>query len=422
MIRRIYALLEICNVILCLHFLHGRKIRVDLPGILLVCADALIFELIHTYAVNPIMISMLYILTFVYSMVEFDRDVKRTLISNMLYVMIVGILQLMVSIPTILFPQDGLSDNLLAVYINLGVLVVQYLSRRKLHQLFELVLKKNVVIFVVTAIFCASLVQSIIQYKRYMKMSLDELLMLMTFGSMVCILSYCWQMEREKLYAKEVELKMHEVYDDSFREMIESIRERQHDFYNHIQAIRCQHYSIHNYEELVREQDAYCEMVLQDNKFYRLLSSSNPVITGFLYGKFSEADRRGIEIEYSVKILPGDREIPVFILIEILGILWDNAIEAVADIEESRVALKIEEDEDSLRIEMANPIKNISRAEIMRFFENGYSSKEGHMGLGLGKLQKYSRKYGFDLLVDKENRDKSEWLIIGVMITKSRHS
>lgn len=422
MIRRIYALLEICNIILCLHSLHGRKIRVDLPGILLVCADALIFELIHAYAVNPIMISMLYILTFEYSMVEFGRDAKRALISNMLYVMIVGILQLMVSIPMILFPMDGLSDNLLAVYINLGVLVVQYLLRRKLYQLFELVLKKNVVIFLVTAIFCASLIQSIIKYKRYMKISLDELLMLMIFGSMVCILSYCWQMEREKLYAKEVELKMQEVYVASFREMIEGIRERQHDFYNHIQAIRCQHYSIHSYEELVREQDAYCEMILQDNKYYKLLSSSNPVITGFLYGKFTEADKRGIEIEYSVKVLPGDREIPVFILIEILGILWDNAVEAVADIEESRVALKIEEYEESLRIEMANPIKNISRAEIIQFFENGYSSKEGHMGLGLGKLQKYSRKYGFDLLVDKENRDKSEWLIISVIIMKSRHS
>lgn len=422
MIRRIYALLEICNVIFCLYSQHGRKVRVDLPGILLVCADALIFELIHTYALNPIMISMIYILTFVYTMVEFGKDVKKTVISNMLYVVAVGILKLLVSFPLVLFSIEGRADDLQALYVNLGVLAVQYLLRRKQHQLFELVLKKNVAIIAVTCIFGVSMISTMIQYKWYMKMSLDQLLMLLIFGSVVCILSYCWQTEREKLYAKEVELKMHEVYDASFREMIETIRERQHDFYNHIQAIQCQHYTIHNYEELVREQDAYCEMILRDNKFYGLLNHSDPVIMGFLYGKFSEADKQGIEIEYSVKILSGDREIPLFILIEIIGILWDNAVEAAVDLANPQVELEIVEDEHSLRIEVANPVINVSHAEIMRFFDNGYSSKEGHMGLGLGKLQKYSRQYGFDLLVNKENRDQSDWLTIGVILIKSRHS
>lgn len=422
MIRRAYALLEICNIIFCLHYLHGRKVRADLPSILLVCIDALIFELIFTYAVNPIIVSMLYILAFVYSMIEFGKDIRKIVISNMLYVIIVGILQLLAGLPTVLFPVRKVSDDLLALYINLGVLVLLYLLRKRLHQLFELVLKKNTVVLIVIVIFCTGIISAMIQYKKYMAVSLDQFLMLLIFGSLVCILAYCWQMEREKLYAKEVELRMHEVYGDSFREMIENIRERQHDFYNHIQAIRCQHYSIHDYEELVRQQDAYCEMVLQEHKFYGLLSSSDPVITGFLYGKFCEADRQGIKIEYSVQVLPQDREIPVYILIEIIGILWDNAVEAVDGTKEPRVSIKIEEGERDLKIKMSNPIGDISYTKIMRFFENGYSSKEGHMGMGLVKLRKYSHKYGFELLVDKENRDGQNWLVIGAMIEKSRHS
>ena len=195
---------------------------------------------------------------------------------------------------------------------------------------------------------------------------------------------------------------MHKCYDESFKELIKTIRERQHDFHNHIQAVKSLHYSIQTYDELVAEQDKYCDALMEDNRLYGLLNVHSP------------ADAAGVRIEYSVKIRQSITSIPEYILVEIAGILLDNAMEAVLENEHRGIEFYLSQEEDMLSLEVGNPVENVSYTDVSMFFKAGYSKKAEHTGLGLYKVFQYSRKYGFDVIAKKQEKKNQEWLFIKI--------
>lgn len=216
---------------------------------------------------------------------------------------------------------------------------------------------------------------------------------------------------------------MNQLYGGSLKELIETLQEKQHDFHNHIQAIKSQHYAIHTYDELVKAQEKYCNVLMDDFKYYKLLNKDNPIVTGFLYGKFIEADRQGINVEYRVELDKNvEQDMPIHILVEIVGILWDNAIDFVKDQKERDVKIMIGKHMDNIKIEVSNPIYDISFEKINQLFVRGYSEKKNHSGIGLSKIKKYAEKYRLEVIVDKKKIGNKYWLVIRLENYKSLHS
>lgn len=306
------------------------------------------------------------------------------------------------------------SDEWLGLYINIVSIFTTFFMRNILASLFALVSKKRGVSVCVIVIFCIVLFDAVLEYKRNWEILADDFLIITVFGCLIVVLSYYWQLEREKVHIQEIELRLHNLYDSSFKEMIQVMQEKQHDFHNHIQAIKSQHYTIHTYEELVKEQEKYCDYMIKDNKFFHLLNSNSSVLTGFLYGKFIEADKDEIEVRYSVRVGHHIEELPEYILIEIIGVLWDNAVEAVKEHGDKVIVINIRKNEEPLLLEVGNPIFDVSYAELQRFFKRGYSNKEAHSGIGLHKLYQYSEKYGYNLIVDKGKQEGKDWLFIKI--------
>ena len=58
-------------------------------------------------------------------------------------------------------------------------------------------------------------------------------------------------------------------------------------------------------------------------------------MAGFIYTKFVEAENNGIEIQYEISYRDSN-EIVIYDLVDIVGILLDNAIEAVTSTEVSK--------------------------------------------------------------------------------------
>ena len=205
------------------------------------------------------------------------------------------------------------------------------------------------------------------------------------FVSIACIWVLAGELGKYKIKAKEVEteLKMYELYAISFQGLVENIRLRQHEFDNHINTIYSQHYIYETYEELVEAQNAYCNVISKENQFNKLLKASNPIIAGFLYGKFMEIDKMGIEIDYRVKIGGLNIEVPVYKIVEILGDLLNNAIEAIEKTDGiNKMYVSIVEDV-RFEIEVRNESQFINYNEIENFFTKGYSKKGENRGLGL---------------------------------------
>jgi len=409
-------------ILFLLHCFRGKKIKIDIYEVMLILANIVIFELVNSYEVDGIVVSIVYLLIVIYSLVIFEKNLKRVLFSNMLYIIVLGIIQLAVGIGVLLLPLSFLEGDVLAITINASTLIIICVCRRLLERFFSVVVEHSKSIFIVIMFYFCFMVHNLIQYKRDMSFSVAQVLTIVIFGFLICVISYCWQSEKEKRHEKELELQMNQLYGDSFKELIETIQEKQHDFHNHIQAIKSQHYAIHTYDELVKAQEQYCNVLVDDLKYYKLLNKDNPIVTGFLYGKFTEADRQGIRIDYRVELDGNIENVPIYILVEIIGILWDNAVEFVKEEKEKYVKIFLEKRIDNVKIEISNPINDMSLDEISQLFDRGYSGKKNHSGIGLSKIKKYAEKYKFKVMANKKRKDNKYWLVICLENYKSLYS
>lgn len=409
-----YPLLEILAIIVCLHGLYDKPLHPSVRMAGLAAADAILFLLINGYGLSRSWSLVGYLLIAVYIMLEFPCNLRGFLTGNMLYIVIVSILQLLAAILLLFIPADP--PDAVALCLNNGIVVLlTVLLRRYLHKIYLTFLRWNLLTAAIAVIYLAVLLRAILLHKDRMEISQDTILILVTFGIMLGIALFYWQKEREKALQIEMDAKVHKIYDHSYLELIDAIRKRQHEFNNHLQAILCMHYTIHTYSELIQAQIDYCNSMVDNNKFYRLLRGEWPVLSGFLYGKLQEADGKGIRIKYQYRVKKKNDRIPEFVFIEILGILLDNAIEAVEKIPNPIIRLYIE-DGEKLKITVANPAETLTSEELSKITKKGYSSKEGHSGLGLNKLEEYAGKYQFRKEISLAFYKKRNWLAVSLEI------
>ena len=122
----------------------------------------------------------------------------------------------------------------------------------------------------------------------------------------------------------------------------------------------------------------------------------DPVLAGFLLGKRSEAQERGIRLCIEV-----DGEIPVLrdpalshSLVTVIGNLLENAFEALVDAEQPEVSLLLAVDEEVLTIEVQDNGPGIAPALLARVVGRGVSTKGEARGLGLALVKARLEAHG----------------------------
>ena len=90
-------------------------------------------------------------------------------------------------------------------------------------------------------------------------------------------------------------------------------------------------------------QSEYCRRMLTENKYNRLVLMPDKVFSAFLYEKLAELEAKDIDVEYKYRAEgePGKCDISTYQLIEMAGILIDNAEEAVKDKTDRRICVEI---------------------------------------------------------------------------------
>ncbi|MCK5763555.1 MAG: GHKL domain-containing protein [Clostridiales bacterium] len=195
-----------------------------------------------------------------------------------------------------------------------------------------------------------------------------------------------------KVYEEKV--KLYDTFFPVIDTMIDEFRKNQHDFENHIQTIKSmkreefeQEDSIERYIDGIREGDVLDGIIEVENK----------ILAAFLYSKYLEVLEKGVEIKFSIKgtlsnSVYGDHE-----LVEIFGILIDNAVEATLEYDKLKAIEVLIKREKGINIlEVRNSFRFIGVNELGMFFKLGYSTK-GDIGRGVGlhKLKKLiERKKG----------------------------
>ena len=204
---------------------------------------------------------------------------------------------------------------------------------------------------------------------------------------------------------RKAQLEINKLYYDTYEELIISIRKKQHDFNNHINAIQGILYTAISYEELKEQEEKYLDEITEDRQQISILTKvENPLIAGFLTVKIQEAERKGINVEYNCIFPKVKINMPEYQLIEMMGILLDNAIEAVEKMDASKLMqIRLLMVEGVINFSVTNTYLISDVKDISNFFAKGYSTKGNNRGIGLYKLKELMQKQKGELFCKEEN-------------------
>lgn len=191
-----------------------------------------------------------------------------------------------------------------------------------------------------------------------------ESLLFISFAALFLIAMAQWKKEWNLNEEKDKRLSIQQMCRESYEQLMIEVRNRQHEFQNHLTALQGMAYTCHTLEELVEMQNQYCNRIVVENKYNRLLyGCKDPMIGGFLYSKFSKAQEEG-----------------------------------------------------KLKLSVENISPFIPSEQVADFFQRGSSSKEKNRGIGLAKLQKMVEKSGGRIIAQNIEKEGQNWLLMQVVL------
>lgn len=385
--------------------------------------DCVLMSVIRFGKMNQSVSMIIYVLLIMYCICKFGTNVKQ-LVVNMI---LLAVIMMGIELAALIILQSlgaGIKgyEDISVVFAN-GIIVLIVLKMYKKLDLYAISVsfQRNGRLVAILLLLESSLVFFLIfEYKILQGKVPVQTIIVSGILVLTVILCIHGLLYRIKYQEKQAELEAYKTYSAAFSDLITQIRARQHEFDNHISALCNLHYICKDYDELVQEQSKYAKDVISNNRFHRLLVSGNPVIAGFLYGKLSSIQEQGIEVTYTFHISEFTSKIPVYLVVELIGNLLKNAVEAVKTQQvEKQIHLSCTENENEFCLGVRNRSEKIPLDEMGRFFEKGYSSKGSGRGLGLYNVKEICEKYGVDIVCDNTEVDDKNWFLIELHIKKS---
>ncbi|MDE6312601.1 MAG: GHKL domain-containing protein [Lachnospiraceae bacterium] len=415
---------EAISILLCINRLYGKKFQLDIWAIIMIAADFILLQLINEGILSNGLSIIIYLLLIGYCILEFGFNKKELIINYIMNIMIISVLQMCswMLLDTIhLTSQNSADAERNSLMVNCVTLLMIFLisMKERLHKMAVFMQQKLAIIRILLIIGTLLIGYLLIVQKLNGKLRPEHYIVIIISMCMLGIVTYLWQKTHNKVREQKMELLMHQLYDEDYNELITSIRRKQHDFGNHLNTIQGMSAVYDNYEELVENQSDYIVSLKEENKYSRLLSLGNPVIVGFLYSKFLQAEQRKIRVEYEFHAPNMKCQIPDHKLVEIIGNLIDNAMDAVEQNPVEKVIyVKIENRDEDILFCIHNECQHLTQADIERMFVKGVSSKGENRGLGLVNVKAVCEEYQCDLEVGNQKEEDKNYIQFTVHLKK----
>ncbi|MGE7924404.1 sensor histidine kinase [Viridibacillus arvi] len=234
----------------------------------------------------------------------------------------------------------------------------------------------------------------------------------MLLGSIFVFLLISWLFfEQKKQQALKARILATEKYLPIIDDLVIEVRARQHEFSNKMLAITSILQTADTLEEARYEITRYTGNIKLQSHQQQLLTMDQKVVAGFLYTKVKRAEQMGIHVVIDNSISVHDMPCEEVDLIEVLGILLDNAFDASQSGDTVYVTLK--QEENQYVIQVSNPSPYISKEHFLKMFDIGFSTKKGVRGFGLHNVQQIAQQYKAHILLKNEQKTKN-YVTIGL--------
>ena len=400
------ALFEIV-MLLCVSFgIRQQNIQVTGKMIAVIFVDLVVIGLANLQYVDAIFVNIIYVVLFLYCKIQFKEPAGRTCCYLAITMLICSIWQLVAYYPvTFILNPVGL-NRLTGTIVNLaGIFGVSFLKKKETSSTKDgWVFLKEHKYMLILGFFSLAMVCLTIGFKDDLHFSEIESLAIILFCLTLSLT--IWQLNKrlQEIKYKEREIEILKKYNSSYSELIDTIRERQHDFHNDLNAMLGIAYSTEKQDEIIKKQQEFCNCIIENNKHSKLLNNINPIITGMLFVKVLQGEKKGCVIDYRVSSQQMNLKMSMMDVIELIGILFDNAIEEEQKYEDKkrRIYFELKDGENGEYFLIRNRIeKNFRIEEISQMFVKGKSEKGDGRGIGLYKVKRIVHKYNLDFSIDQ---------------------
>lgn len=422
MVRNIIRLMEILSFLYMTAAVYNAKMKYNIYTVVLVMLELFILLGINNYGFSSYLLVFSYLLMFIYCLINYEASLKETIVNGVLVVIGISMVQMLCYF-AVSFVDTKLcltvEQRELAVSILYFMIVYVFSGKMHLPEISAFFIKRNALLYTVGVFILVILGSQLWGIKKENFIDGKYILSATFFVLFLMLIIWEWQKTRSESEKRKVQLELNRIYYEAYEGLIQSIRERQHDFKNHLNALEGMIYSINNYDELVWEQKKYLQSIMGELEPARLLTLvENPLIAGFLNYKVSKAQEMGITARYHCVLQKQDMGIPEFKLIEMMGILLDNAIEELSreSIADRVLVIELMVEGNIMKFSVSNSYENNNNLDVSKIFENGYSSKGNGRGIGLSKLKHMMKDNNGEIAVFQEAFGgvpmlKIEWLI-----------
>jgi signal transduction histidine kinase len=215
---------------------------------------------------------------------------------------------------------------------------------------------------------------------------IENIAIIIIFAMLVMIITIIFLRNGLKNLNAEEQVRIYEQYLPIVDELVDELRAKQHDFDNHLLAIKMMIEMNKNSPDTINKVEAYIDEIDEDFKNSNLIKLDNKVVAGFLYSKSKWAFSNNIEFNINIDYYDLRTSLKDYEVIEILSILLDNAIET--DVQNNTIIINIKKENNRCVLEVLNKHPYLTAEQINVMFKKGYSTKnlQGR-GLGLFKLR-----------------------------------
>lgn len=215
------------------------------------------------------------------------------------------------------------------------------------------------------------------------------------FGVLIIILTVLFftTIEKAEQYAiKNYEAKRTAENLILIEQLIDSSRKQRHDFQHQLHAI----YGLMESGSHEEAGEYINRLFGTITKTRELIKTDNLNVSAILFAKIGLAEARDIDLEVSVECSLKELPLRPHEVSSLLGNLIDNVLDAVDNNvgEHRRVKVMVDLERGVYVITVANAGKPVGLDILESILKPGFTSKEGHSGLGMSIVKDIAAKYG----------------------------
>jgi len=208
------------------------------------------------------------------------------------------------------------------------------------------------------------------------------------------------QAQNRQLYESNQQLKS---YAASLEQDEDRLRRFKHDYRNILSSLKLAA-AQNDSQQLLEKLNEYSRENFDEHalaKFQDVNHIHDDLLKSIVITKLSKIYDQGIPYRFScqkdIDHLPLFSEMEKMDLVRVIGISFDNAIEASSGLKDARIEAMFYQENGDFEFVIKNKTDNIPSPRI---FEPGYTSKDRHAGLGLSNALEIVNKYAGQMIVD----------------------